>query len=176
MKRIISLIAAGFFAFAVFGGLACATKDTGKTTPSPSASPTAEATRSGMLQPSASPSTSPSASPSASPSVSPSPDGSAEPSLSPNMSPGSSFYPSTTPGTDELIDGFMEGRVIDPSEIPEIAAHIGREFPEHTIQSVTHALFEGRQAYRVVLQGDGELSRVLFVFPDGNMLLPAAAD
>ena len=176
MKRIISLTAAVFFALAVLGGLACSTKDTGKTTPSPRASPTVDATRSGMLQPSALPSTSPSASPSASPSVSPSPDMSAEPSLSPDMSPDSSFYPNTTPGADELIADFIEGKVIDPSEIPEITSMLAREFPEHTIQSVTHALFEGRQAYRVVLQGDGELSRVLFVFPSGSILLPAEAD
>lgn len=167
MKRIISLTAAVFFALAVLGGIACSTKDTGKNTPSPSASPTADPTRDSML---------PSASPSASPSVSPTPDRSAEPSLTPDMSPGSSADPNATPGADELIDGFMEGRVIDPSEIPEIAAQIGREFPEHTIQSVTHALFEGRQTYRVVLQGDGELSRVVFVYPNGSMLLPAAAD
>lgn len=167
MKRIISLTAAVFFALAVLGGIACSTKDTGKNTPSPSASPTADPTRDSML---------PSASPSASPSVSPTPDRSAEPSLSPDVSPGSSADPNATPGADELIDGFMEGRVIDPSEIPEIAAQIGREFPEHTIQSVTHALFEGRQTYRVVLQGDGELSRVVFVYPNGSMLLPAAAD
>ena len=167
MKRIISLTAAVFFALAVLGGIACSTKDTGKNTPSPSASPTADPTRDSML---------PSASPSASPSVSPTPDRSAEPSLTPDMSPGSSADPNATPGADELIDGCMEGRVIDPSEIPEIAAQIGREFPEHTIQSVTHALFEGRQTYRVVLQGDGELSRVVFVYPNGSMLLPAAAD
>ena len=36
--------------------------------------------------------------------------------------------------------------------------------------------FEGRQAFRVVLQGDGELSKVLYVYPNGSILLPAAAD
>lgn len=170
MKRIISLIAAALFTLAVLGGLACSMNDTGKTTPAPSARPTADATRDSMLAPSASPGAAPTAN------VSPSPDMSAEPSISPSMSPNPSISPNTTPGADELIEGFMEGRVIDPSEIPEIASNIGREFPEHTIQSVTHALFEGRQAFRVVLQGDGELSKVLYVYPNGSILLPAAAD
>lgn len=168
MKRIISFIAAALFAFAALGGLACSTKDMDKATPAPSAKPTASPTRDSMLNPSASPS--------ASPEVSPSPDMSAAPSPFPGMSPDISANPNATPGADELIDGFMEGRVIDPSEIPAIASVIAREFPEHSIQSVTHALHEGRQVYRVVLQGSGELSRVVFVYPNGSMLLPAAAD
>ena len=168
MKRIISLIMAAFFALAVLGGLACSKDGGAKPTPAPSIAPTADATRSSML--------SPSASPSASPSVSASPELSAEPSLSPSASPSPSAEANTTPGADELIADFMEGRVIDPSEIPELTSTLTREFPEHSIQSVTHELFDGRQAYRVVLQGDGELSRVLFVFPNGSILLPAAAD
>ena len=168
MKRIISLIAAALFAFAVLGGLACSTGSDVKPTAAPSVAPTADATRSSML--------SPSASPSASPEASASPAMSAEPSLFPSMSPNSSMSPNTTPGADELIDGFMEGRVIDPAEIPDIAAVLTMEFPEHTVQSVTHELFEGRQAYRVVLQGNGELSKVLYVFPNGSILLPAAAN
>ena len=167
MKRVFSFIAAVLFAFAALGGLACSTEDTDKTTPAPSAKPTASPTRDSMLNPSASPS--------ASPEVSPSPKASSSPVI-PSMSPDTSTNPNATPGADELISGFIDGRVIDPSEIPEITSAITREFPEHSIQSVTHALHEGHQVYRVVLQGSGELSRVIFVYPGGNMLLPAAED
>lgn len=176
MKRTFSFIAAALLVLAACGGVACSKSDTGRPTAAPSSGPTVSPTRDSMLRPSASPSVSASPAASASPDVSASPDMSAGPMVSPGMSPGGSMSPNTTPGVDATIDGFMEGKVIDPSEIPEITAVINREFPEHTIQSVTHEYYEGQQVYRIVLQGEGELSRVLFVYPNGSILLPAAAD
>ena len=38
------------------------------------------------------------------------------------------------------------------------------------IQSVTYKLYEGRQAYYVVLQGEGEASHPIYVFADGSII------
>jgi hypothetical protein len=70
----------------------------------------------------------------------------------------------------------MSGKVVDPSEIPEIAAALDREFPDHTIQSVTEELFDGSEVYRITLQGDGELARTVYVFADGSILIPTEGD
>ena len=110
------------------------------------------------------------------------PDQSAGPDMSP--APGMSGSPiasgdplgtpgMTVPGLDfGSIDDFTEGRVLDPSEIPEVAEALGRQFPEHTIQSVTEELYHGLNAYRITLQGDGELARLVYVLGDGTILIP----
>lgn len=96
--------------------------------------------------------------------VSASPDlGSADPSLSAMPDAG-------------MIDGFMEGAVIDPADIPDIADAVSREFPEHTIQSVTEEYFMGMQAYRMTLQGDGEAARLIYVLAGGAIVIPSADD
>ncbi|MBO4878677.1 MAG: hypothetical protein J5544_00290 [Clostridia bacterium] len=74
------------------------------------------------------------------------------------------------------IEGFMEGKVVDPEDVPEITDILGHEFPEHTVQSLTFETYKGSQAYRAVLQGEGELSRIVYVFADGSLLIPAGGD
>ncbi|MBQ1684978.1 MAG: hypothetical protein II072_05670 [Clostridia bacterium] len=122
------------------------------------------------------------------PAASGGPNGSGEPLTSPDMngtgSPATTGEPMTTgepltsPGVGEAgdlfgsIDGFTEGKVLDPSEIPEVTEMLGREFPEHTIQSVTEETYRGMGAYRVTLQGDGELARLVYVLGDGTILIP----
>ncbi|MBR4635093.1 MAG: hypothetical protein IKO51_01885 [Clostridia bacterium] len=133
------------------------------------------------------------------PAASGGPNGSGEPLTSPDMNgtgspettgglatggpeisdgPLTSGEPLTSPGVgglDDLfgsIDGFTEGKVLDPSEIPEVTEMLGREFPEHTIQSVTEETYRGMGAYRVTLQGDGELARLVYVLGDGTILIP----
>lgn len=122
------------------------------------------------------------------PAVSGGANGTGEPLTSPGVNgtdgpaltggPGTTGEPLTSPGAggqDELfgsIDGFTEGKVLDPSEIPEVAETLGREFPEHTIQSVTCETYHGIGAYRVTLQGDGELARLVYVLGDGTILIP----
>ena len=177
MKRFFSFAAAALLTVIALSGIACSMNDA-RTTPAPSANPTADATRDSMLLPSSSPSASPDVS--ASPNVSGSPDVSTSPldaSASPDMSAEpSSMTPDASLFADGIIEGFSEGKVVDPAGIPDITAVLEREFPGHGIQSVTHELFGGSQTYRIVLQGDGELSKVLYVFPNGSILLPAAAD
>ena len=44
------------------------------------------------------------------------------------------------------------------------------------IQSITYDRYNGRQAYHVTLQGEGELARTLYVFNDGTVIIPAMED
>ena len=112
---------------------------------------------------------------SASPEVGASPEisGSPEVSNSPEVSgsPDASGSPDVSGSPRLAISDFMQGRVVDPADVPELAALIGREFPEHAIQSVTEEYWRERPAYRVTLQSRGELSRVLFVLEDGSIVL-----
>ncbi len=118
---------------------------------------------------------------SASPDVGASPDasGSPEVSNSPEVSdspevsgsPDASGSPEVSGSPRLAISDFMQGRVVDPADVPELAALIGREFPEHAIQSVTEEYWRELPAYRVTLQSRGELSRVLFVLEDGSIVL-----
>ncbi|MBQ7060168.1 MAG: hypothetical protein IJM85_00135 [Clostridia bacterium] len=112
---------------------------------------------------------------SASPDVGASPDvsGSPEVSDSPEVSgsPDASGSPDVSGSPRLAISDFMQGRVVDPADVPELAALIGREFPEHAIQSVTEEFWRELPAYRVTLQSRGELSRVLFVLEDGSIVL-----
>lgn len=124
----------------------------------------------GTAKPSAAPSPSPEATSGASetPLVSggPSPEPSSEPSAEPSQGPSESaeaLFPT------DAIEGFMEGSVISPEDAPELARFLGSRFPGMSIQSITYRLFEDRQAYYVVLQGEGEASHPVYVFADGSV-------
>lgn len=168
MKKQFKLIAAGLL-IAVLAFAACTADDGGMETAEPmqtnGAIPTAEGVF-GMVTgaPTGGPADS-----TGMPELSSAPEagGSAEPE------PSNSPEPSGRGGS---IEGFMSGKVVDSSEIPEIAAALGREFPDHTIQSVTEELFDGSEVYRITLQGDGELARTVYVFADGSILIPTEGD
>lgn len=104
---------------------------------------------------------------------SPLPTAETEPSASPegSMEPGGSESASGTQSTDE-ITGFMEGFVVDPETVPELIDRLsGHEaYKDMAVQSITYKLYEGRQAYYVVLQGEGEASHPIYVFADGNII------
>ena len=127
------------------------TIDTPKTTASPSASPkaTAGTTAGATSSPSSSPMTT---------------DG-AKTSASPSGSPDASGMPAGE------IEGFVEGMVINPDDVPHLTEVLGKhsEYQGLAIQSITYKLFEGRQAYYVVLQGEGDASRTLYVFADDSI-------
>ena len=125
--------------------------------------------------PSASPSAKPSASPAASakptesaaPSVSPSGDASQSPSAGPSGSPDASGMP--TGG----IDGFMEGVVVDPETVPELIELLAKhkDLQGLAVQSITYKLYEGQQAYYVVLQGEGDASKTVYVLADDTVII-----
>lgn len=111
----------------------------------PSASASAEATR-----------------PAATQQASPSP--SAEASAEATQQAGAS------PSASDNIEGFMEGGIVNPDDVPDITRMFaeGADYAGMEIQSITYKLFEGRQAYYVVLQGmDAE--RRYYVFADGSV-------
>ncbi|MBR4435469.1 MAG: hypothetical protein IKS90_05155 [Clostridia bacterium] len=107
--------------------------------------------------------------------VSASPDLSAPPS-SDALTPSASPEASASPDPERSIDGFMEGNIVDPSGIPDITRVLDREFPDYSIQSVTHEYYDGRQTYHIVLQGNGDLSRSVYVLSNGTIILPTSAD
>ncbi|MCR5809510.1 MAG: hypothetical protein K6G56_08135 [Clostridiales bacterium] len=119
----------------------------------PSASPKATAETSPSAMASESPMTSPSGSPEASPDASPdtSPDASQE---------------------ADAIPGFMEGEIVDPDDVPSLVALLAEHegYRGMSIQSITYKLFEGRQAYYVILQGEGEASYPVYVFGDDTVV------
>ena len=106
----------------------------------------------------------------------PSAEASAEPSASPEASvpAGTEAARSEEPdGSGQGgIPGFMEGAVVDPETVPELMAALGEraDYRDMAVQSVTYKLYEGRQAYYVVLQGEGEATHPVYVFADGSII------
>lgn len=141
--------------------------------------------RQGGVTPSAKPSANPGSSPSAGASDEPmgSEGNSAEPSMEPSIIP--SGDPSADPSPDpsagpsesadplfptDAIEGFMEGEVVDPENAPELMRFLEARYTGMGVQSITYKLFEERQAYYVVLQGEGEASHPVYVFADGTVM------
>ena len=60
--------------------------------------------------------------------------------------------------------------------VPEIRSAVEKEYPGYTIQSVTHALLSDRQAYKVTLQGSGDLAKVIYMLADGTIVVPKMQD
>ena len=114
----------------------------------------------GTAKPSLSPRTTETAGPSASPSA----------AATDTASPGNTAEASHEPGS---ITGFMEGGVVDPDDVPELVAALAEheEYRDMSIQSITYKLYEERQAYYVVLQGEGEATHPVYVFADGSIIL-----
>lgn len=74
------------------------------------------------------------------------------------------------------IADFREGKVVKPEDVPEIRSAVEKEYPGYTIQSVTHALLSDRQAYKVTLQGSGDLAKVIYMLADGTIVVPKMQD
>jgi hypothetical protein len=89
-----------------------------------------------------------------------------------SQSPDSSGGPVSTEGKLSFSEGFMEGKVVDPDDVPELIELLKNDsrFKDMSIQSVTHKYYEERQAYYVVLQGEGEASHPIYVFADGTII------
>lgn len=165
---VVALIAATALVISACSGGNNPTNTPGKTpetTVRPSVSPNAS------VKPSGSPAV---GGTSESPGISTSPEASGAPltSGSPDVS--------TSPGQDANkggIEGFTEGKVIDQKDAPDVVKNvISNFFSGMTIQSITHDKYESRQAYKVTLQGEGELAKNFFVFPDGSVIIPAMGD
>lgn len=81
----------------------------------------------------------------------------------------------TEDGSGQIAD-FREGKVVKPEDVPEIRSAVEKEYPGYTIQSVTHALLSDRQAYKVTLQGGGDLAKVIYMLADGTIVVPKMQD
>lgn len=165
---VVALIAATALVISACSGGNNPTNTPGRTpenTVRPSTSPNAS------VQPSGSPATGDT---SDSPSISTSPEASGSPLTS--DSPDASASPGQDANKGD-IEGFTEGKVIDQEDAPDVVKNVIKNFfSGMTIQSITHDRYEGRQAYKVTLQGEGELAKNFFVFPDGSVIIPAMGD
>lgn len=111
------------------------------------------------------------------------------PTPTPMVTPGAS-PDTTTPGTNAspaptnggtmgnetmTIPNFLVGTVVAMEELPEkIRAAIDREYPNASVQSVTHAEHEGNQAYSVTLTDKEGNNQSFYLAADGT-LLPAVS-
>jgi len=165
IKRILPLMLAAVMAGTL---AACAAK---LETPGGNASPTNSPRPSASPAPSAAASAEPSASPEASADPSGSPETSGDPSGSPDASDGPMDSPGNTGDVTGMIEGFMEGVVVDPKDVPELIAMLAakEDYKDMSVQSITYKTFEGRQAYYVILQGEGEASHPVYVFADDTV-------
>ena len=122
----------------------------------------------------AAPTMKPAAADTAKPTGSPLPSETAGASESPaaSQSPDSSGGPVSTEGKLSFSEGFLEGKVLDPEDVPELIELLKKDsrYKDMSIQSVTHRYYEDRQAYYVVLQGEGEASHPIYVFEDGTIM------
>ena len=61
---------------------------------------------------------------------------------------------------------------MDPEDVPELTAMLAgqTEYADMKVQSITYKLYEGRQAYYVVLQGEGDASHPIYVFADDSIV------
>lgn len=121
-----------------------------------------------------SPTASPAASPTATAGASPSPKSTEAPSAGPSAeaSPSAETTAEASPSADAGdISGFMEGGIVDPDDVPQLTAWLERAggYDDARIQSVTYKLYEGRQAYYVVLNGADNAERRVYVFADGTV-------
>lgn len=164
MKKFLIAVCALTAAAATLVCASCAGKPAAPAnTARPSANPTASAAPAETAAASASPDASMLPDVSASPDASMLPEGSRE--------PGETAGPGSTEGENE-IDGFMEGFVLDPDDLPEMLRALTQkaDYAGYAVQSVTYRLYDGRQAYYVVLQGEGEASHPVYVFADGSVI------
>lgn len=168
MNRKTKLFAAGLLLAALMLAVGCATDENNNMTASPTDMFTDIPTAEGIFG-------------SGMPLGSAAPLGSVAPTQASTQAPASPG-PTSAPndngagGTGGTIDGFVSGKVLDPADAPDIVARLGEEFPEHTVQSMTFDLYQGNEAYKVTLQGDGELARVVYVLADGTVIIPQVTD
>jgi len=104
----------------------------------------------------------------------PTPTPMATPAQSPSPVPDSTMQPSPTDNMGDstmTIPNFLVGTVVALEELPEkIRAAIDREYPEASVQSVTHAEHEGNQAYSITLTDKDGKNQSFYIAPDGSLI------
>lgn len=153
IKRWLSLLLIAAFALAFAG---CSKKlSAPKDTAAPSKSPVTSPSQNAQIRASDRPSASPTD----------------EAKQTAQSSEEASEKPGETSGADS-IEGFMEGSIVKPEDAPALVKLLAErsEYKDMSIQSITYKLYDGRQAYYVVLQGEGEASHPIYVFADDTII------
>lgn len=70
--------------------------------------------------------------------------------------------------TGDIIEGFSQGKVVTPEDVPDIVKAVEAKYEGASVQSITHALYMDKQMYEVIFTSqDGEQITV-YVSPDGS--------
>ncbi|MEL7609935.1 MAG: PepSY domain-containing protein [Bacillota bacterium] len=99
----------------------------------------------------------------------------AGPSPSPVMtpqitSPGAASPGVGTPGMNgATIPNFLVGTVVPIEDVPAVKKAIDEKYPGATIQSVTHAEYQGKQVYSVTLIDKDSKNVQVYVDPAGTI-------
>ena len=106
----------------------------------------------------------------------------AGPSPSPVMTPKATTSPSIaspglgtpgmgTPGVNTAtIPNFLVGTVVPIADVPTVKQAIDKKYPQCTIQSVTHAEYQGKQVYSVTLIDKNSKNVQVYVEPNGTII------
>ncbi len=103
-------------------------------------------------------------------------DGMVTPTPRVSASPRTTTQPTGSAGGENgNIEGFVEGQMVDKTQVPEVVQAITAEVPNASISSITFATYMGKQMYHVILSstGNGD-SKEYYVTADGT-LIPADA-
>ena len=106
--------------------------------------------------------------------TSPSPQTTMKPSTSPtggmSPSPGGSANPSGSASpTTGSIPNFSEGTVVDPEDVPAIVDAIKSEYSTAEIRSITHSMYEDKEAYLVMMDNVPDGPTQIYVLADGTI-------
>lgn len=84
---------------------------------------------------------------------------------SPGVSPGASTSPNGA-----MIPNFLVGTIVPIEDVPTVKAAIDEKYPQATIESVTHAEYQGKQVYSVTLIDKDSKNVQVYVEPSGTIM------
>lgn len=109
------------------------------------------------------------------PTLRPTNTGAVNPTGSPNpVTPSREPLNSDAPQSGEPTGSpdFRQGTVIAPDKAPDTVKAVEKEFSGYGIQSIVCEYYSGREAYKVTLQGEGRLTRIVYVMMNGDIVIP----
>ena len=88
-----------------------------------------------------------------------------DPAASPTEIP--TTGPMTTGG---VIEGFSQGKVVDPEDVPEIVRAVQNKYEGASVQSITHTLHLDEQVYEVTFTSSDGQQMTVYVSADGTQV------
>ncbi len=77
--------------------------------------------------------------------------------------------PTSSPVQGQVIDGFKEGTIIKPEDVPDIVDAVKTAYPEAMIKGIVHTNYLADQVYDIILeQPYGYI--YIYALPDGTII------